>query len=72
MGSRFARPPGAIIGAMTDRRETAQYGLTVFEMGDDGWSGSTSMLPQPDKSPAARRRYIERQRDGFMHYRAYK
>lgn len=43
-----------------------QYGLSVFEYGKDGWSGSTAMVAQPSRGPAARRRYIERQRDGFL------
>lgn len=46
-----------------------QHGLSVFELGRDGWSGSTAMLAQSDRSPAARRRYIEKQRDGFLLYR---
>lgn len=46
-----------------------QYGLSVFEWGRDGWTGSTAMLSQADRAPAARRRYIERQRDGFLAYR---
>lgn len=49
-----------------------QYGLSVFEWGTDGWSGSTAMMSRPDRSEAARRRYIEQQRDGFMLYRARK
>lgn len=46
-----------------------QYGLSVFEYGKDGWSGSTAMMSQADRGPAARLRYIERQRDGFLLYR---
>lgn len=45
-----------------------QHGLSVFEFGKDGWSGSTTMLSQADRSPEARRRYIEKQRDGFLAY----
>lgn len=46
-----------------------QYGVAVFEVGKDGWTGSTAMVAQPDRSDAARRRYMERQRDGFLLYR---
>jgi len=46
-----------------------QYGLSVFEYGKDGWSGSTAMMSQADRGPAARLRYIERHRDGFLLYR---
>ena len=46
-----------------------QYGLAVFEHGKDGWSGSTVMVAQPDRGAAARKRYLERQRDGFLLYR---
>lgn len=49
-----------------------QHGLSVFEFGRDGWSGSTAMMAQPDRSPAARLRYIERQRDGFLLFRTRK
>lgn len=49
-----------------------QYGLSVFEWGRDGWSGSTVMVAQPDRSPEARQRYIERQRDGFLLFRRQK
>jgi SPP1 gp7 family putative phage head morphogenesis protein len=50
-------------------RQSPQYGLSVFEYGEDGWTGSTAMLSQSDRGPEARRRYIERQRDGFLQYR---
>lgn len=52
-------------GAGTD----TQYGLAVFEIGKDGWTGSTAMIAKPDRSPAARARYIAQQRDGFLRYR---
>ena len=45
-----------------------QYALSVFEHSKDGWSGSTAMIAQPTRSTEARRRYIERQRDGFLLY----
>lgn len=48
--------------------EGVQHGLSVFEQGKDGWSGSTAMMSQPERNPDARRRYIERQRDGFLLY----
>ncbi|AOJ13161.1 phage putative head morphogenesis protein, SPP1 gp7 family [Burkholderia vietnamiensis] len=52
-----------------DGQDGAQYGLSVFEFGQDGWSGSTAMMANTDRSEAARRRYIERQREGFLAYR---
>lgn len=47
------------------------YGLSVFEYGQDGWTGSTTMMAQPDRSVGARKRYIEKQRDpdGYVLYR---
>lgn len=48
---------------------STQAGLSVFELGTDGWSGSTTMMVKPDRSEAARRRYLEMQRDGFLLYR---
>lgn len=47
----------------------AQYGLSVFEHGQDGWSGSTAMMANPERGTEARRRYIEQQRDGFLLYK---
>lgn len=52
-----------------DNGTDTQYGLTVFELGDDGWSGSSTMMSNQDRSLDARRRYIEKQRDGFLAYR---
>lgn len=52
-----------------DGRDGAQYGLSVFEFGQDGWSASTAMMSNADRGEAARRRYIEKQRDGFLAYR---
>ena len=52
-----------------DGQDGAQYGLSVFEFGQDGWSGSTAMMSNADRGEAARRRYIEKQRDGFLAYR---
>lgn len=46
-----------------------QYGLSVFEFGTDGWTGSTAMMAKPDRTPQARRDYIARQRGGFLLYR---
>ena len=31
-----------------------QFGLAIFEQAEDGWSGSSVMVPQPDRSDAAR------------------
>lgn len=44
------------------------YGLTVFEFNKSGWSGSTAMMANPDRSQEARERYIEKQRDGVLIY----
>lgn len=51
-----------------DGNDGTQYGLSVFEHGKDGWSGSTAMMVKPDRTDTARLRYIERQRDGFLLY----
>ncbi|MBI4742498.1 MAG: minor capsid protein, partial [Betaproteobacteria bacterium] len=45
-----------------------QYGLSVFEFGKDGWSGSSAMMANAARGEDARRRYIEKQRDGFLLY----
>jgi hypothetical protein len=45
------------------------YGLSVFEFGKDGWTGSTAMMAQPERNEAARWRYMEKQRDGFLLFR---
>lgn len=52
----------------TDGPEGVQYGLSVFEFGKDGWTGSSAMMANADRGPVARRRYIEKQRDGFLLY----
>lgn len=52
-----------------DGQDGPQYGLSVFEFGQDGWSASTAMMSNADRGEAARRRYIEKQRDGFLAYR---
>ncbi|MEW9901042.1 PBECR2 nuclease fold domain-containing protein [Chitinivorax sp. PXF-14] len=51
-----------------DGPEGTQHGLSVFEHGKDGWTGSTAMMSQPERNPDARKRYIEKQRDGFLLY----
>lgn len=45
-----------------------QHGLSVFEFGKDGWAGSSAMMANAARGPEARRRYIEKQRDGFLLY----
>ncbi|WP_028536162.1 PBECR2 nuclease fold domain-containing protein [Paludibacterium yongneupense] len=52
-----------------DGQDGPQYGLSVFELGQDGWSGSTTMMANESRGPGARRRYIEKQRDGYLQYR---
>ncbi|MDB5802276.1 MAG: phage putative head morphosis protein family [Rhodocyclales bacterium] len=49
----------------------AQYGLSVFEFGKDGWTGATAMMANSERGVDARRRYIEKQRDGFLLFRKY-
>ncbi len=48
--------------------EGVQHGLSVFEFGKDGWTGSSAMIANADRGPVARRRYIEKQRDGLLLY----
>lgn len=45
------------------------FGLGVFEAGQDGWSGSTLFMPKIDRTPQSRMDYIQKQRNGFLHYR---
>lgn len=45
-----------------------QYGLSVFEYGKDGWSGSSAMMANVTRGIDARQRYIEKQRTGFLLY----
>ncbi|MBK7768852.1 MAG: hypothetical protein IPI44_24165 [Sulfuritalea sp.] len=47
----------------------SQYGVSVFEFGKDGWTGSTAMVANADRGLASRRRYMEKQRDGFLLFR---
>jgi SPP1 gp7 family putative phage head morphogenesis protein len=54
---------------VSDDGAEVQYGLTVFEFGKDGWTGSTAMMAKPDRTLQARRDYIARQRGGFLLYR---
>ncbi len=49
-----------------------QYGLGVFEYGQDGWSGSTAFAPKPNLSNSERLEYIQRQRNGFLLWHASK
>jgi SPP1 gp7 family putative phage head morphogenesis protein len=44
-------------------------GMGVFELGKDGWSGSTLFAPNVTGSAAAQLKYIEKQRDGLLLYR---
>ncbi|WP_175922086.1 PBECR2 nuclease fold domain-containing protein [Burkholderia latens] len=54
---------------LIDGQDGAQYGLSVFELGQDNWTGSTAMMANIERGEEARRRYIEKQRDGFLAYR---
>ena len=51
-----------------DGESNIQYGLTVFEIGKDGWSGSSAMVANAERGIESRRRYIEKQRAGFLLY----
>lgn len=59
------------------RRYIARYniegrdvpGLTVFEHGQDGWTGVTAFSPNADKSAGSQARYIAQQRSGTLAYR---
>jgi len=44
------------------------HGVGVFELGADGWQGST-VFQSSQVKPEDRRAYLERQRDGFLLYR---
>lgn len=48
--------------------EGGQYGLAVFEDGQNGWRGVTAFTPAPERTPAARQRYIDQYRGGFLLY----
>jgi len=52
-----------------DGQDGPQYGLSVFEFGQDGWNASTAMMANADRGAESRLRYIEKQRDGFLLYR---
>lgn len=49
--------------------DDSQFGLGVFELRDEGWTGATLFVPNPDRSLTARRQYIEAQRSGTLIYR---
>ncbi|MCM8596464.1 PBECR2 nuclease fold domain-containing protein [Accumulibacter sp.] len=57
-----------IKGFLVEGDNGPRYAVSVFEHGKDGWRGSTAMVAQPARSPEARQRYIEQQRDGFLLY----
>jgi SPP1 gp7 family putative phage head morphogenesis protein len=45
-----------------------QHGVSIFELGKDGWTGSSALMANASRNAEARRRYIEKQRDGFLLY----
>ena len=45
------------------------FGLGVFELGQDGWTGSTVFPSKLDRSYASQLKYINEQREGLMLYR---
>lgn len=44
---------------------TAEFGITVFEWGRKGWTGSTAFVAEPS-SPKARLKYFDKQRVGRL------
>ncbi len=46
------------------------FGLGVFELGDDGWTGSTVFSSKVNRSYAQQLKYINEQRAGMLMYRA--
>jgi hypothetical protein len=49
--------------------EVGDWGLAIFEQGQDGWTGVTTFPPKVGKSEDARRSYIDAQRGTFLCYR---
>jgi SPP1 gp7 family putative phage head morphogenesis protein len=49
--------------------ENGDWGLAIFEQGQDGWTGVTAFPAKVGKSEAARRAYIDKQRGTFLRYR---
>jgi SPP1 gp7 family putative phage head morphogenesis protein len=49
--------------------DAGDWGLAVFEQGQDGWTGVTTFPAKVGKSEEARRNYIDRQRGTFLRYR---
>ncbi|HZZ04631.1 PBECR2 nuclease fold domain-containing protein [Paraburkholderia sp.] len=49
--------------------EAGDWGLAIFEQGQDGWTGVTTFPAKVGKSDEARRDYIDRQRGTFLRYR---
>lgn len=52
--------------------EDGDWGLAVFEQGEDGWTGVTVFPAKVGKSQAAREAYINAQRGTFLLYKAQK
>ncbi|MGX5880891.1 minor capsid protein, partial [Burkholderia gladioli] len=49
--------------------EDGDWGLAIFEQGQDGWTGVTAFPAKVGKSEEARRAYIDKQRGTFLRYR---
>ncbi len=49
--------------------EAGDWGLAIFEQGQDGWTGVTTFPVKIGKSAEARRNYIDGQRGTFLRYR---
>jgi len=45
------------------------WGLVIFELGMDGWTGMSTFPAQVGKSASARRAYMDQQRGTFLRYR---
>ncbi|MEQ1774606.1 MAG: PBECR2 nuclease fold domain-containing protein [Burkholderiales bacterium] len=52
-----------------DLADQQQFGYGVFELRDEGWTGTTLFMPRQDRSDAVRLRYINNQRAGSIIYR---
>lgn len=49
--------------------DAGDFGLSIFELGQDGWTGVTTFPPKVGKSAEARRNYIDSQRGTFLRWR---
>jgi SPP1 gp7 family putative phage head morphogenesis protein len=52
-----------------DVEGTQEFGLGVFEWGSSGWRGSTIFLPKKSEPFSAKRRYVDKEREGRLAYK---